>query len=100
MKVSLTETGGWANIAMHCAIDTSSLPPATARVLEDALGREELFAPHPAAPDARDARTVTIEVESESGVRLTSFSEAATPAAALVILEILRPLCTIRPAAG
>lgn len=95
MKITLTETGGWTNISKRCVIDTLELPRETARVLEAALEQDALFAEHPAAPHARDARTVVIEVEGHNGPRRVTFSEAATPAGARIVLQILRPLSKV-----
>jgi hypothetical protein len=98
MKVTLTESGGWANISTGCTVDTVDLPPAAAYAVESALDEEKVFADHPSAPDARDARIVVIEVENEDGVRRASFSEASPPPGLRVVLRILRPYCTIMPA--
>jgi hypothetical protein len=98
MKVTLTESGGWANVRKSCTVETGTLPQETAHVLEQALCSNELFADHDGAPDARDARIVVIEVHCGGDSRRTAFSEAATPVSARRVLEILRPLCQIVPA--
>ena len=91
MKVTLTETGGWTNIRTGCTVETDSLPSDEARLLEAALQQADLFAVHGNAPNARDARCVTIEFVHGGRHERTSFSEAAAPAGARVLLDILRP---------
>lgn len=97
MKVYLTETGGWTNVRTGCTVDTATLPDPVAAALLQALAQPHLFIEHVQAPDARDARTVSIEIECGDRWKRTSFSEAAPPADARVVLEILRPYCKPMP---
>jgi hypothetical protein len=93
MKVSLTETGGWANIKMGCTVDTASLPTTVARALKHALADSCLFREPEHNPRARDARIVVIEVVDRGRHKIASFSEASPPQGAGPVLEILRPYC-------
>ncbi|MES2442811.1 MAG: protealysin inhibitor emfourin [Pseudomonadota bacterium] len=97
MKVTLTESGGWANITKRCVVDIANLPGEAAARLRTAFQTRALFADHPPARDARDARMIVLEMCDAGEVRRTSFSEAATPASARPVLEILRPLCKVVP---
>jgi len=93
MKVTLTEMGGWANIRRSCTIDTASLPRTVAIKLEDGC-RLALAAPAVVFdPNVRDARTLTLVVDTEGARRCASFQEPGAPAALRPVLEVMRPLC-------
>lgn len=97
MKVNLIETGGWTNVKTGCSIDTASLPDPVANALVRAIGDMHLFVEHAVPALARDARTICIEVQCGDGWKRASFSEAAPPAEARPVLEILRPFCRPMP---
>ena len=98
MKVRLTEKGGWTNVRTGCTVDTANLPAEMAQALEDALAHAHIFGKHADHPNARDARTVDIEVKYGDCWIRASFSEAALLEGASEILQILRPLCEPIPA--
>lgn len=93
MKVTMTETGGWANVRRSCTVDTCQLSAELARPLETALHNPELFQNWPAPFAARDAKQVTIIVYIDGSEQRASFSEAAPPPQARPLLEMLRPYC-------
>lgn len=93
MKVTLTETGGWANIKRSCTIDTASLPRAVAIKLEEDC-RSVLAAPTMFAdPNVRDGRTLTLLVDADGTRHSASFQEPGAPPALRPVLEVMRPLC-------
>lgn len=96
MRITLTETGGWANIGRTCTLDTARMPKSEARSLEAAV-QELARAPAAQGSQARDARTVTIRVVSGDHQETLSFSEAEMPPQAAPVLKILRPLCVPIP---
>lgn len=97
MKVNLIETGGWTNIRSGCSIDTTALPEPVADALVRAVSTMLLFVDHAEPTLVRDGRTVCIEVECGDKWKRASFSEAAPPAEARPVLEILRPYCRPMP---
>lgn len=98
MKVTLTESGGYANIRKSCTVDTQQLPKAKAGQLERALRNGHIFGIAKEPMLARDARTIVIEVISGGTHKRAAFSEAAPPDGARVVIDILRPYCHIVPA--
>jgi hypothetical protein len=98
MKVTFTETGGWANVTRSCTVDTISLPRTTAFVLEAACRKALSLAAIAVHPNVRDARTLTLVVVANGERRSASFSEAEAPPELQPVIEILRPLCRPVPA--
>lgn len=96
MKITVTESGGWANIGRTCTLDTAGLPKGDARSLEAAISKL-VSLPAVNAPHARDARTITIMILADNCERTLSFSEAQAPPAADIVLKIVRPFCAPVP---
>lgn len=93
MKVTIILSGGFSNLTRRCDLDTRDLPDAAAATVESAL-RLWLEIDEPGrAPHARDARTYRFEFELDDESRCVTFSEAAKPADARPVLEILKPVC-------
>lgn len=93
MKLKLIETGGWTNIRTGCSIDTDTLPKPIGDALVRAVADIQWWIEPVEPPYVRDARTICIEVDSGDGWKRASFSEAAPPAEARPVLELLRTHC-------
>lgn len=93
MRVTLTEMGGWANVRRSCTIDTSSLPRPVAARLEDGCLSVLAVSGRKDGTAVRDARTLTLVVDTNGESRRVSFSEPGAPPEMRPVLEILRPLC-------
>lgn len=92
MRITMTETGGWANVDRRCTVDTAALPRGTAMRLETCV-RTLMTAEPRDASRARDAAVLMIEVVDGDVSSRASFSEARPPLEAREVLEILRPHC-------
>lgn len=100
MKVTLTETGGWANARRSCTVDTANLPRPVAVRLEDGCRLALAAKGRAIDPAVRDGRTLTIIVDAGGDQWTASFSEPGTPLELRPVLEILRPLCRLQPVVG
>jgi len=91
MKVTLTQSGGWAGMMMRCSVDSARLPPDAARRLESGLDALK-HAVRPDVDHVRDGTLLEFDIEDGAEQQHICINEGAPSAALSAVLEILRPL--------
>ena len=74
MKVTMTLTGGWANIRTRCSVDTTHLPEAKAVLLEEAAQSLIMLDLGIDPGPARDVRVYVVEICTLETCRTARFT--------------------------
>ena len=95
MKITLTQTGGWANAQFGCTLDTAELSPDQAREVEALLSPPSLAilrslgsATCFKAPDSLQYR---LEAATEGETKVACYDDADKPDSLRRLLEVMRP---------
>lgn len=94
MRITLTQSGGWANVSMRASVDSDALEPSDARLVlalidQPPLGLLRSVRPPPAMADALQ---YVLEVDTSAGPRVLRFTDSDKPPGAQRLLEMMRPL--------
>lgn len=93
MRITLTQSGGWANVSMRASLDSDTLSPSDARLVLALAEPAPLGLLRSAgSPPMRDALQYVLEIDTDAGPRVLRFTDADKPAGAQRLLEMMRPL--------
>ena len=99
MRVELARSGGLAGLTMAVSVDTDTLAPETAAVLQAALGDADLaeLAVRPARPTrGADRYHYDITVERDGERHAISFPETDVPPELRPVIDALVPMTSPR----
>ena len=95
MRITLTQTGGWANVQLGCTLDTAELSPEQAREVEALLSPPSLAILRSVGPaigsEPQDGLQYCLEAETEHGMEVACYGDAGKPDSLRRLLEALRP---------
>jgi hypothetical protein len=95
MKITLTQTGGWANVQLGCTLDTAELSPEQAREVEALLSPPSLAILRSlgsaAGSEAPDDLQYRLEAKTEGETKVACYSDAGKPDSLRRLLEAMRP---------
>jgi len=93
MRVTLTQTGGWANVSMRASLDSETLTPSESRLVHELLQAPPVGLLRSAArAPLADGMQYVLEVDTNAGTRVLRFNDADKPVGVQKLLELMRPL--------
>jgi hypothetical protein len=91
MKISLTQSGGWANVRFGCSLETGDLPSEDARVVEEIIRGGGLVESRASPSSGADLLRYELTVETPDGKKTMTFDDRSKSHDARKVLELLRP---------
>lgn len=93
MMITLTQSGGWANVSMRASLDSETLQSSDARLVLELLDQ-----PPPGLlrsvglPPVADGMQYELEIDTNAGPRVLRFTDSSKPLGVQRLLEVMRPL--------